>query len=342
MRRKRGVGTPINKGGLCPQRACAGNGVGRRARTLAGMGITTERALSEHARRQRGLVTAQQMALITGRADEARRRRRAGTWRDVLPGVLSPATAEADDACVAAAAMLWAPNASLSHFSAARCQQLWVPDCHGVWLTVPYDDPHRSRTGLTVVRTRHPVPARGDGFLRWTPPARTVVDLAQLLPERALSAVLLSAVRRKLATADQVAGAAEPLTGRAGLAVLSRVVGLWSPDRESLLEDRLYEDVRTVWPGEIERQYEVRDRAGHLLGRADVAVPELRLAFESDGLLFHSTDAQIAADQRRDRQFLGAGWQTARFREGAFEDRPLVRRDVAAIVAARAHGLVAL
>lgn len=298
-----------------------------------------ERALAEQARRQRGLVTAQQMARLTGRADEARRRLRSGSWREVLPGVLAPATAEPDDACIGAAAMLWAPNAALSHFSAAGAQQLWVPDRNGVWLTVPYDDPHRSRTGVTVVRTRHPVPWSGDGFLRWTPPARTVVDLAQYLRERALSAVLLSAIRKNLATAEQVAAAAEPLTGRAGMAVLGRVVGLWSPDRESLLEDQLHEDVRAVWQGEIERQYEVRDRAGRLLGRADVAVPELRLAFEADGLLFHSTDAQIAGDQRRDRQFLAAGWQTARFREGAFEDRPLVRGDVAAIVEARAHQL---
>jgi hypothetical protein len=32
---------------------------------------------------------------------------------------------------------------------------------------------------------------------------------------------------------------------------------------------------------------------------------------------------------------MGAGWQTARFREGAFENRALVRRDVRAMVEAR-------
>jgi very-short-patch-repair endonuclease len=125
------------------------------------------------------------------------------------------------------------------------------------------------------------------------------------------------------------------LTGRAGLQQLSRVTALWTPERESLLEDALDGDVRAVTDLQVERQYEVRDRRGVLLGRTDVAIPELRQAFEADGLLFHSTDAQIAADQQRDRRFMGAGWQTARFREGAFENRALVRRDVRAMVEAR-------
>lgn len=304
-----------------------------------GMSIQTERALTAQARRQRGVLSVAQAARLSGRPDEARRRLRAGTWQEVLPGVLAPATTLVDDACLEAAAMLWAPGAALSHFSAARAQGLWVPEREGAWLTAPFDDPHRSRARVTVVRTRHPVAFRGDGFLRWTPPARLVVDLAQLLEERTLSAVLLSAVRKKLATAEQVAAAARPLAGRAGLAALARVTELWAPERESLLEDRLHHDVRAVSTVRIERQYAVRDRTGRLLGYADVAAPDLRLAFEADGLLFHSTDEQIAADQRRDRQFLGAGWQTARFREAALADREPVRRDVRAILEARAQQL---
>jgi len=238
------------------------------------------------------------------------------------------------------AVLLWVPGGAWSHFTAARKEGIWVPEDPLTWITAPWKDGHRSRPGVEVVRTRHLPAFRTDGLDRWTPAARTVVDLAQVLDERQLQAVLLSAVRKKKATAAEVDAAATGLDGRAGLQLLRSVTELWTPQRESLLEDGLHADAVVAIPDHtIERQYDVRDRAGRLLGRADVAVPALMLALEADGLLFHSTDEQIAADQRRDRQFLGAGWQTARFREGPLRDRPLVRRDIAAIVTERSRQL---
>ncbi|MBK5307567.1 MAG: hypothetical protein JJD92_12830 [Frankiaceae bacterium] len=304
------------------------------------MSAAVERALAQRARGQGGVLHESDLVAASGRADELRRRLRSGTWQQVLPGVVAPAALDVTPSLVEAAAMLWAPTGWLSHHNAARREGIWVPDDDRVWLGVPFKAGHRSRAEIEVIRTRHLPTLCTDGVLRWTPPARAIVDLAQLLDERTLSAVLLSAVRKEKASAADVAAAAEPLGGRAGLAMLSRVVGLWTPERESLLEDGLHADVTHAADGlVVERQYDVRDRSGRLLGRADVAIPEVRLAFEADGLLFHSTDAQIAADQRRDRQFMGTGWQTARFREGSFEDRALVRRDIAAIVDARRRQL---
>jgi very-short-patch-repair endonuclease len=104
----------------------------------------------------------------------------------------------------------------------------------------------------------------------------------------------------------------------------------------------LYADVVAVAGGfAVERQFVVRSAAGDFLGRTDVAIPELRAAFEADGLFFHSTDEQIRSDQLRDRRFMTAGWQTARFREGPLGDRRAVRRDIAAIIAARRRELPA-
>jgi very-short-patch-repair endonuclease len=235
-----------------------------------------------------------------------------------------------------AAAMLWAPAGGLSHHCAARREGIWVPDSSAVQISVPWEDKHRSRPGVDVMRTRHPPEWVTDGFMRWTPPSRTIVDLAALLNERMLSAVLLSAVRLKKATAAEVAAAANPLPGRAGLALLSRVVSLWTPERESLLEDGLYADVSAVAAGYvIERQWVVRSGSGDFLGRTDVGIPELKLAFEADGLFFHSSDAQIAADQQRDRRYLTAGWQTVRFREGPLADHANVQREIAGIIAGR-------
>jgi len=92
-----------------------------------------------------------------------------------------------------------------------------------------------------------------------------------------------------------------------------------------------------VYSGEVKRQVTVPDTAGRPVARLDIAAPELRLAFEADGLLFHSTDAQLAADQRRDRALLARGWTVVRFREGPLDDRSAVRADLAAIVARRSR-----
>ena len=306
------------------------------------MSAELERRLLLHARTQSGLLHERDLVRISPRADEYLRRLRSGLWHEVLPGVLAPLLLDADRDIIEAAAMLWARAGWLSHHSAARREGLWVPDDDRVRIGVPFKDGHRSRPELAVVRSRHAPELRTDGFFRWSPPARTVVDLAQLLDERALSAVLLSAVRTGKATAAEVAATAEPLACRRGIARLTRVVSLWTPERESLLEDQLHADVLSVAQGHVvTRQFVVRDQSGRQLGRTDVAIEELRLAFEADGLLFHSTDAQIASDQLRDRRFMGAGWQTARFREAALGDRTVVRRDLAAIIAVRRRQLFA-
>ena len=300
------------------------------------MSTELDRTLLAHARTQGGLLHQRDLARLSNRPNEFRRRLRSGFWQEVLPGVLAPVVLDVDRDLLESAAMMWAPRGWLSHHNAARREGVWVPDDDRVRIGLPFEDGLRSRPEIAVSRTRRAPELRSEGIFRWTAPARTIVDLAQLLDTRTLSAVLLSAVRKQKATAAEVAAAAVPLAGRRGLARLTGVVALWTPERESLLEDGLHADVVSVARGlAVERQVVVRNRAGSVLGRADVAIEELRLAFEADGLLFHSTDAQIAADQRRDRQFMTAGWQTARFREGPLDDRAAVRRDLAAIIDAR-------
>ena len=160
-----------------------------------------------------------------------------------------------------------------------------------------------------------------------------------VLSRKQLEAVLLSAVRQGVVTAAAVLAHADHLRGRKGVRLVRDVVELWTPQRESLLEDRLFEDVRSVAGVEAVRQLPVLRPGGPLVARVDVALPELRLAFEADGLHFHSTDVQIAADQKRDRLLLALGWLTVRFREGVLDDRPAVRREITAVVDRRRRDL---
>lgn len=302
-----------------------------------------EVSIAARARSQRGLVTAVDLAEVTGRPDELRRRLRTGRWQRVLPGVLASSTLEITHEVLAAAAMLWEPSALLSHHQAAAALGIWVPDPDRVHVTVPFSSKRRSTGQLEVVRTRaFPERCRTDGFLRLTPPARTVVDLGMCLTRRQLEAVLLSAVRIGATSAEAVLKEAQRLPGRAGLADVRAVTELWSPERESLLEDLLHADIAAVSEEPPVRQHEVVDPSGAVVARIDVAIVQLRLAFEADGLLHHSTDEQIARDQARDRRLLRYGWQTVRFREDALRARGSTRAEVSALLRRRRQDLRAL
>lgn len=291
--------------------------------------------LVEKAQQQGGLLGPQDVAPAT-----RRELLRSPVWREVLTGVLGPAVMGDSVELLEAAAMLWEPRSVLSHSTAARHLGIWVPDDDRVWLSVPWESRRRDVSGLELVRSRafRQTFVR-EGLLRLSPPTRTVVDLSMTLTPKQLEASLLSAVRKDLTTAEQVATAAAALRTRPGITTLLELTGLWTPARESLLEDGLHADVVLAAPGErVERQWVVTCASGRT-ARLDVAIPRLKLAFEADGLYFHSTDAQIAADQGRDRDLMVEGWQTARFREGPIADHPGVRRQVRALVEARAREL---
>ena len=265
---------------------------------------------------------------------------RTGAWQEVLPGVLASATVEPTRELRESASMLWVPEGALSHFSAARKEGIWIPDNDDAWVTAPFGCTHRSREGLQVYRTRNfPKDTKTDGFHRWTPPARTVVDLAGVTTRKQLEAVLLNVIRNRKATAKDISAVVAKLLRRRDLDVLAQLLELWSPERETMLEDVLYGDVVAVVTEPVARQL-VLERSGALTEvRIDVAVPELLLAFEADGLFFHSTDDQIAADQTRDRGLLKRGWLTVRFREGVLDSRAFVRREIREVTDRRRQDL---
>ena len=295
----------------------------------------TTNALVAKARTQHGLLHADTIGQVdpTRTVDELTR---SGNWQEVLPGVVAPAALEPTTELLESAAMLWAPDGALALHSAARRSGFWVPDSDLAWLTTPFTSGLRSRAGLDVFRSRRfPEDLASDGFHRWTLPERTLVDLASQLTRKQLEAVLLSAVRKKATTAEAVRLVAETLRKRPSVALVMEVVALWTAERESFLEGVLYDDACAVVPERVERQWKIRRRDGSVEVRFDVAIPELMLAFEADGLLFHSTDEQIAADQDRDRRYFKRGWHTIRFREGVLDNRAKVRQDIREIAARR-------
>lgn len=292
------------------------------------------------AKQQHGLLAPADVAKIdkTRTLDELVR---SGVWQYVVPDVVAPAGVTVTRELLEAACMLWIPWSMLGHESSARRHGFWVPDEPRACLITPWQDTRRSRGLIRISRTRQfPAEQQRVGIHRISTADRTVVDLAEKLSRAQLEAVLLSAIRHKATTAEEVRAVAQTLTRRPTVQLVMDVVALWTAERESMLEDRLYGDVCSVVPAhEVERQVVVQNRDGSIYARIDVAVRKLMLAFEGDGLLFHSTDEQIAADQKRDRGLFTRGWHTTRFREGVLDDRHAVRHEIQQVVDQRTRDL---
>lgn len=88
---------------------------------------------------------------------------------------------------------------------------------------------------------------------------------------------------------------------------------------ESPLEQAFWNEHRRLWlpglAGNLTLQYEVLDGQYRL----DFAVPQVRLAVEIDGKRWHSTPAQLAADERRQQHLERLGWTFVRWGSDALE-----------------------
>lgn len=141
--------------------------------------------------------------------------------------------------------------------------------------------------------------------------ARTIVDLAQLLDGDALRRVIYDVVARRLVTAEQVLSAAQDFGGRAGLALLGRVLDEFDDAFDSALEaeaDQRFREAGLVF----DRQVEVWDH-GFLVARLDFADEQRRLGIEIDGARYHSGPEARRRDRLRDRELHRLGWQIVRF-----------------------------
>jgi hypothetical protein len=263
---------------------------------------------------------------------EIRRRVRRGLWvRQFGEALRAATTPDSIDARERAALARAGDGAVLSHFSAARRWRLSVPATPDAWVTVPHRRTPRPAPGLRIARSRH-LPAsavrRVDG-LPVLDPARTVVDLARYLDQRALTAITLAAIQRHLCTYDDIVAWHRALAGAPGLGTLAAVLKVADPAFESILAAEF---------GALARRANLPLVAGYRLRLpdgnevlCDFADLRARIDFEIDGFAYHSSPAQVAADKARDRRLLRAGWITVRY------DTDSIRRQPTATIADVLH-----
>jgi very-short-patch-repair endonuclease len=258
---------------------------------------------------QHGLITAAQ-ALSAGISAAAVSRRVAGgRWLHVLPGVyrdvLMPESLEQS----ALAALLWGGSDAVICFAGAGT--LWALDgldtnrMH-LWT------PRRLRSDLVVVHRGEVAlnDRRRLGPITLTSPARTIIDLAGVLEDEDLTAIVEDAIHRGLTTPMSIRRCLEALGGRGrpGTARLRAILDDRGNQRPTMsrLEVKIWRTLRAKGLTPV-RQHPVR--CGNTTYHLDCAFPQWRVSVEGFGDKFHRSPRVRKRELRRLADLASVHWR---------------------------------
>ncbi|MGH2762186.1 MAG: DUF559 domain-containing protein [Thermoleophilaceae bacterium] len=269
--------------------------------------------LAATARRQYGLVTREQLRRLgvgeTGIRERIRTRRLHRLHRGVY--------ALGHDALVAeaywlAAVLACGEGAVLSHVSAAAHWNIRKSAAARVDVTVPARSGRRHRRGIRVHRTgrlRRDEVTVHEG-IPVTTVARTLLDVADVLPDQALKRTIDESEHQRLFDLTALIVVVEANPGRRGAKVLALAT---SPPE--LTRSQLEQSFLAL----VERRGLPRPRVGIPLQgyEADFLWPEHKLLVEIDSFSAHGTRRAFEHDRRRDRRLARAGYRTIRLTDSA-------------------------
>lgn len=235
-----------------------------------------------------------------------------GSWGLVTRGVYRIAGTPGGWRHHAMVACLAAGNAAVaSHLTAAAL--------HG-WERAPVL-PHVSVPPSSSARTplgrvhRSPIPPvdrnRVDG-IPCTSASRTLVDCAALIERARLEAMVDDALCAGRASPESIGECLDRAgrKGRRGTWLLAAALEVWVEDIEpgSPAEVRFLRRLEEWGVFDAVTQYEVRDGAGRLVGRLDVAIPGRLHGFEYDSDRYHGPRSW-ARDESRHGALTALGWR---------------------------------
>jgi very-short-patch-repair endonuclease len=265
-------------------------------------------ALAALASEQYGVVSHAQLVELGFSRHAIRRRLQSDRLHRLHPGVYAVGhwalTQESRDL---AAVFACGPQALLSHRAAGRRLGLlkWAGD-----IEVTATRGCKPKPGIVIHRTRliHPDDRIDAEGIPTTSPARTLVDLADVLSDRHLAAAVNEAEVQRVFDLTAIEEALERLPGRRGrhrfkraLAAYTEPLGYTTTQAERLLL------------GLCKDQGLPRPQRVAMLGyELDFYWADARLAIEVDGGRFHRTRRAFHEDRRRDRRLAAAGIQVAR------------------------------
>ena len=146
-----------------------------------------------------------------------------------------------------------------------------------------------------------------------TTPARTIIDLAGLVPRDALEEAIDEAIRRNRTSPAQLRWllSRTSLRGRRGIGTLRTLLDARRRSTDvpaSPLESKLLRAMMRAGLPMPELQHEVRDGRS-LVAIVDFAFPALKIAIEADGYRWHSGRAQWQRDLSRRNKLTALGWR---------------------------------
>jgi hypothetical protein len=210
-----------------------------------------------------------------------------------------------------------------SHFSAATVHGLDLltrPSEGTVVLTREPDrmsGRSRRADGLIIHAARLPVEhVATECGIRVTTPARTVVDLARVLPFMDAVVVADSAIRKLKASKEQMRRVLRACRHWPGATAADRVIDFSSGLSESALETCGRVKFAEAGLPRPQLQAEFHDSEGNFIGRVDFFWPEYKTIVEADGMLKYDDPANPGAmrDQfRRDRLLRELGYKVVHF-----------------------------
>jgi very-short-patch-repair endonuclease len=270
-------------------------------------------ALSEG---QHGVVTRKQLTALGLGKSAIDARIRSGRLHRVHQGVYAVGRPTlALHGRFIAAVLSCGPGAALSHFAAGVVLGVLPERGARIDVTVPGTGGRRRRKAVIIhraalppadVATKHGIPV--------TTPARTLVDLADVLPRRRLERALDEAAYLRLDLAQL-----RPRPGRRGSGLLAQVLRRHepgttrtrSPLEETMLTLRHRFRLPTPEVNTSIHGYE-----------CDFVWREQRLIVETDGWEAHGTRAAFERDRHRDADLLAAGWRVLRLSYSRLERQP--------------------
>lgn len=292
---------------------------------------------SAFGRVQHGLVSRAQLAQVEVGARTIHRRLVTGAWCEPDRGLIDLRTHTPSwQQRLWRALLLAAPDgpaadgrsatAVASHLTAAYLHgMLDVAAPAAIELTVPRECRRPRLRGVSLHRVRHldGTEVARIGAVPATSVARTLLDLATVLPEDRLQLIAWDAARRRRALPAELAATLAAHAGRVGTRQLRRLVDGLRPDlaaAESPLEVLGLLRLGQLGLAPPVLQHVVRDREGRFVARVDAAWPELKVAVEIDGASHHGTPAARARDAARLARLRELGWTVVVLRHADLRD----------------------
>lgn len=237
---------------------------------------------------------------------------RSGCWQAALPGVIVLHNGPVSPDQLRRCALTYAGPASyLSHVTAAALQGLRIQADDRLHLTIPHSRHPRSHDFVVIHQSQRPCRLERNGDLRWSEPARTVVDLAAALTSRDdVRALVSDAVQRRIVSVQQLVDETAGIPRRGSKWLLEAVNDVRAGTR-SMGESRLRRAVRQSKLPEPTWNFRLTTPFGAV--DLDAYWEYAAVAVEVDGARWHLDAVAWEADQRRQNAILASGVTLLRF-----------------------------